>query len=112
MVTRYLDTLEIEELFRGIPSMELVPLVEYLFSHDCLKNPTVKESVLHFEEQEEEIKVEEYSDEEVFSKYMEFRDMSGDTLDLAEYLAEKRKWEYEFQGEMGISSSWWEDLEK
>lgn len=50
MVTRYLDPLEIEELFRDIPSMELVPLVESLFSHDCLKNPTVKESVLHFEE--------------------------------------------------------------
>ena len=63
METRYMYVLVIEELFRGIPSMELVPLVEYLFSHDCLKNPTVKESVLHFEEQEEEIRVEEYSDE-------------------------------------------------
>ena len=51
--------LVIEELFRDIPSMELVSLVESLFSHDCLKNPTVKESVLHFEEQEEEIRVEE-----------------------------------------------------
>ena len=103
--------LVIEELFRDIPSMELVSLVESLFSHDCLKNPAVKESVLHFEEQEEEIRVEEYSDEEVFSKYMEFRDMSGDPLDLAEYLAEKREWEYERQGEMGITSSWWEDFE-
>ena len=111
MVTRYMDDLVIEELFRDILSMELVSLVESLFSHDCLKNPTVKESVLHFEEQEEEIRVEEYSDEEVFSKYMEFRDMSGDPLDLAEYLAEKREWEYERQGEMGITSSWWEDLE-
>ena len=106
-----MDDLVIEELFRDIPSMELVSLVESLFSHDCLNNPTVKESVLHFEEQEEEIRVEEYSDEEVFSKYMEFRDMSGDSLDLAEYLAEKREWEYERQGEMGITSSWWEDLE-
>lgn len=42
---------------------------------------------------------------------MEFRDMSGDPLDLAEYLAEKREWEYERQGEMGITSYWWEDLE-
>ena len=79
-----MDDLVIEELFRDIPSMELVSLVESLFSHDCLKNPTVKGSVLHFEEEEEEIRVEEYSDEEVFSKYMEFRDMSGDPLDLAE----------------------------
>ena len=103
--------LVIEELFRDIPSMELVSLVESLLSHDCLKNPAVKESVLHFEEQEEEIRVEEYSDEEVFSKYMEFRDMLGDPLDLAEYLAEKREWEYERQGEMGIASYWWEDFE-
>ena len=42
-----MDDLVIEELFRDIPSMELVSLVESLFSHDCLKNPTVKESVLH-----------------------------------------------------------------
>ena len=37
--------------------------------------------------------------------------MSGDPLDLAEYLAEKREWEYERQGEMGIASYWWEDFE-
>lgn len=112
MENRDMDDLVIEELLRDIPPMELVSLVESLFSHDCLKDPAVKESVLQFEEQEEEMRVEDYSDEEVFSKYMEFRDLSGDPLNLAEYMAERREWEYEMQGEMETTSTWWEDLEK
>lgn len=95
-----MDEIEINELFRDVPSMELVPLVEALFSLDCLKISDVKDSILELEGQQEEKKVDDYSDEEVFSKYMEFMELNGTPLDLAEYLADRREWEYESQEEM------------
>lgn len=63
------------------------------------------------EEQEDETRVEEYSEEEVFSKYIEFKELMGDPLNIAQYLAEKREWEYESEGDMDDGPSWWEQLE-
>ena len=106
-----MEGMEIWEVLKGLPPVEIVSLVESILSLDCLKDPLVRESILQYEEQEDETRVEEYSEEEVFSKYIEFKELMGDPLNIAQYLAEKREWEYESEGDMDDGPSWWEQLE-
>ena len=106
-----MEGMEIWEVLKGLPPVEIVSLVESILSLDCLKDPLVRESILQYEEQEDETRVEEYSEEEVFSKYTEFKELMGDPLNIAQYLAEKREWEYESEGDMDDGPSWWEQLE-
>ena len=106
-----MEGMEIWEVLKGLPPVEIVSLMESILSLDCLKDPLVRESILQYEEQEDETRVEEYSEEEVFSKYIEFKELMGDPLNIAQYLAEKREWEYESEGDMDDGPSWWEQLE-
>ena len=106
-----MEGMEIWEVLKGLPPVEIVSLLESILSLDCLKDPLVRESILQYEEQEDETRVEEYSEEEVFSKYTEFKELMGDPLNIAQYLAEKREWEYESEGDMDDGPSWWEQLE-
>ena len=106
-----MEGMEIWEVLKGLPPVEIVSLVESILSLDCLKDPLVRESILQYEEQEDETRVEEYSEEEVFSKYIEFKELMGDPLNIAQYLAEKRDWKYESEGDMDDGPSWWEQLE-
>ena len=102
---------DFEKSIQEASPIELATLMESLFSLDCMKDYAVKESILRYEEQEEKDRVDEYSDEEVFVKYMEFRELSDDPLNLAEYLAERREWEYESQDECDETDCW-ETFEK
>lgn len=106
-----MEGMEIWEVLKGLPPVEIVSLLESILSLDCLKDPLVRESILQYEEQEDETRVEEYSEEEVFSKYTEIKGLMGDPLNLAQYLAEKREWEYESEGDMDDGPSWWEQFE-
>ena len=45
--------MEIWEVLRGLPPVEIVSLLESILSLDCLKDPLVRESILQYEEQED-----------------------------------------------------------
>lgn len=102
---------EIREWLQAVPPCELTSLLESVFSHDCLKNPVVREAILQYEEQEQVSRVYDYSDEEVFTNYMEFRELLGDPINLTEYLADKREWEYYSQEELE-EPGYWEKVEQ
>lgn len=84
------DVPEIDEWTRSEPALEMDSVVEAVFDLDCVKNRSVREAVLSLEEREEELRVENYTDEEVFIKYMELRELSGMPVDLEEFIAESR----------------------
>lgn len=107
-----MDPFELQNYFEGLSSYEWEKIAEYLFSLECFKNPSIWEAVLKMEEQEEENRVKEYSDEEVFTKYMEFNEKIGTPINLEEYLADRREWEYESSSEEPENLDGWEQFEK
>lgn len=84
-----MNEIDILLLLRDIRPIEIPLLMKSLFSLDCLKDSVVRESILQLEEDERWDEVLYYSEEEVFSKYMEYREQIGKPLDLAEYLANR-----------------------
>ena len=98
--------LEFEEWLKSASGLELTSLVESLFSLDFLRCDAVTEAILSFEQDEEVFRIESLSDEEVFTKYMEFNELLGDPVNLSEYLADRREWEYECQSGASPENYW------
>ena len=98
--------LEFEEWLKSASWLELTSLVESLFSLDFLRCDAVTEAILSFEQDEEVFRIESLSDEEVFTKYMEFNELLGAPVNLSEYLADRREWEYECQSGASPENYW------
>lgn len=92
-----MDGMVINEALQSMPLWERSAFAESIFSLDCLKNGLVREAILEFEENEAEEEVDAYTNERVYSRYIEIREQIGEPLNLAEYLAERREWEYDSQ---------------
>ena len=106
-----MEDVEFEMWLKEVSPMELASLVESLFALDCSRHPVVREAILQLEEKEALERVGNYSDEEVFAKYIEFSELLGTPVNLTEYLAERREWEYESQCDCEELASW-EEVEK
>ena len=48
-----MEGMEIREVLKSLPPVEIVSLVESILFLDCLKDPLVRESILQYEEQED-----------------------------------------------------------
>lgn len=101
-----MEALEFDEWLKAASGLELMSLIESLFSLEFLKCDTVKEAIISMEKDEEMERIESLSDEEVFTKYTGFNDMLGTPVDLSGYLAERRKWEYECQDDYVFEDYW------
>jgi len=102
--------LEFDEWLKSASGLELTSLVESLFSLDFLRCDAVTEAILSFEQDEEVFRIESLSDEEVFTKYMEFNELLGTPVNLSEYLADRREWEYECQSG-AYPKNYWQEYE-
>lgn len=103
-----MEEMEIREWLQDVPSIELASMVESIFSLDCMKHSAVREAILQFEEHEQEVRVDDYTDDEVFTRYLEFRELLGNPVNLTEYLADRREWEYYSQGVIEDTDYWGE----
>lgn len=92
-----METIDLQELLSTVPSYELRELVEGLLSDDLLRMAQPEEQITLLEAERVTFDVDDYSDEQVFSEYMDLREKMGDPLDLVEYFADRRQWEYESQ---------------
>ena len=101
-----MEDLEFDEWLKSASGLELTSLVESLFSLDFLRCDAVTEAILSFEQDEEVFRIESLSDEEVFTKYMEFNELLGAPVNLSEYLADRREWEYECQSGASPENYW------
>lgn len=101
-----MEDLKFDEWLRAASGLELTSLIESLFSLEFLKCDTVKEAIISLEQDEELERIESLSDEEVFTKYSGFNDMLGTPVNLPEYLAERREWEYECQDDADYKDCW------
>ena len=101
-----MEDMEFEEWLKSVSGLELASLVESLFSLEFLKCDAVREAIISLEQDEELGRIESLSDEEVFTKYTGFNDLLGTPVNLSEYLAERREWEYECQGDTEYKCYW------
>lgn len=101
-----MEDLEFDEWLQDASGLELRSLVESLFSLEFLKCDAVRDAIISLEQDEELKRIESLSDEDVFTKYVGFNEMFGTPVNISEYLAEKRKWEYECPKDYFFEDYW------
>lgn len=86
---------EIGAWLKEASPIELATIAEAVFSLDCLHTDAIKEHII--EEAEERVIsiVDNYSDNEVFSEYINYMEGLGKEVDLAEIVADMREFEYD-----------------
>ena len=100
--------MKFDDWLKAASGLELTSLIESLFSLEFLKCDAVREAIISLEQDEELERIESLSDEEVYTKYTGFNDMLGTPVNLPEYLAERREWEYECQDDADYKDCWQE----
>lgn len=98
--------MKFDDWLKAASGLELTTLIESLFSLEFLKCDAVREAIISLEQDEELERIESLSDEEVYTKYTGFNDMLGTPVNLSEYLADRREWEYECQSGASPENYW------
>ena len=106
-----LETVDMEEFetidWEDFSRMEQDSIIEALLSLECMRGSGIRETIIQHDELEEECKVYDYTDEEVYSKYMAHNEQMGTPINLLEYLSEKRESEY-YENQIDDDwMSWW-----
>lgn len=106
-----LETVDMEEFettdWEAFSRMEQASIIEALLSLECMRDSGIRETIIQHDELEEECKVHDYTDEEVYSKYMAHNEQMGTPINLLEYLSEKRESEY-YENQIDDDwTSWW-----